>query len=213
MQHENLAQSLDPEPGQIWLDYGAYKTNRKLRELLVVSNDEENVRVHSVTGGLAGGSGVPRHYFSDGTFIFQGFWAKKHEVLQRLEPPFSGHPLAHVDRPGLFAKLHGSADLVNAIVHSRSPHGVIALNREFRPVSGVRLETPVSQIPAGIAYLELAFRFGELDSAFYQRQKSAWYLVRTRMFKRLPPILRSVDLSANPFASDGKSNPWYRTQS
>lgn len=158
---------------------------------------------------------MPRRYFSDGTMLFQGHWAKKHSVIERLEPPFTGHAIARMDRPNLFCKLHGTANLANAILPSRAPVGVVAFNTEFRAVSGVSLTTPASRIQAGISYLEMHFEIDNLHSAFYQRQKNGWHLVRTRMYRELPLILKQSEIStyAIPPVSDGRSRALYQTNS
>lgn len=79
--------SRTPQPGDVWMDYEAYRATRKLRELLVLAVDDENVKVHAISGSMPGKGGVPRGYFDDGTMIFQGFWALKHQTLERLGPP------------------------------------------------------------------------------------------------------------------------------
>lgn len=49
----------------------------------------------------------------------------------------------------------------------------------------MRLDTQVNHIPAGILYLQLDFRFSNFHAAFYQKQQSAWHLVRTRAYTSL----------------------------
>ncbi len=177
-----------PEVGELWLDLPAYAKTRSPRLLLVTAVGDDAVQATAIEGGQPGPNGVPLRYFAE-SMVWQGYWSTKHQKLPRLEAPFPGHTLSSVQGAHHTEKLHGTADLVNSIIHSWTPRAAEPFNAERQRVVGGDLHKPVSQLPSGRPYLKLVFKIridggpsrrpGRSEELWYQKQGNAWYLVRT----------------------------------
>ena len=120
---------------------------------------------------------------------WQGYWSNIHMTLPRLSSPYTGHPLEGVLNARHALRLSGSADVINSIIPSLQPSNVQGYNRDRKPVQGTTLDTPVRSIPAGTLYLKLSYGRSLLGGSiakppglidlWYQKQSSAWWLVRT----------------------------------
>lgn len=179
-----------PEVGELWSDEVAWATTGRPRLLLVTEVEGDVVRGKPVMGDGSGQAGISLADFAR-TWTWQGYWSLKHQTLNRLSPPYDGHGLADIPKSRDAARLHGTADLIMAIVPSLAPVSVYAFNRERRPVTGAALEKPVSSIPPGVMYLQLGFepprllsrgtmadRPASLLELWYQKQANAWWLGR-----------------------------------
>ena len=120
---------------------------------------------------------------------WQGYWSTKYTELPRLRPPYEGHSLASIPKAYNAQKLSGTADLINSILPSFQPSDVIGYNREAKQVTGVNMYGAVSAVPAGIPFLRFVYSQSfiggsiphpqGLSELWYQKQSSAWWLVRT----------------------------------
>ena len=179
----------EPLAGELWLDEKAWMTTGKPRLLIVkdVCSDGK-VDAHALLGGSPGPDGVPLHYFRE-SMSWQGYWSTTYRVLPRLQAPFTGSPLENIPKAHNAQKLSGTADLINSILPSFQPSDVIGYNREGKQVAGVNMYGAVSAVPAGIPYLRFTYfqshmggsipRPPALSELWYQKQASAWWLVRT----------------------------------
>lgn len=178
-----------PEMGELWLDLPAWKASGKPRLLLIEEIlSDAKVAATAIQGGQPGPRGIPLKYFQTG-MVWQGYWSKKHQLLPRMGPPFSGSPLQQIAKSSNAARLNGRVELGNSIIPSFRPSEANGFDAARNLVAGVSLDKPVSAIPAGVPYLRLKYSrslFGgtvqkppSLFELWYQKQQGAWWLVRT----------------------------------
>jgi hypothetical protein len=132
-----------PTVGDLWSDEVAWATSRRPRLLVVTEVTDGRVYGKPISGNGSGKAGVPVEDLSK-TWTWQGYWSLEHKTLPRLDPPYTGHLLAHIPKASYAAKLHGTADLVNAIIPSLSPSSVDSYDRDRKSPIGADLSKPVS---------------------------------------------------------------------